>query len=315
MLLLKSKAFLSRLIGPLILIILLMTLDLKGMWQLLLDVNLGWILLAALISFSVLLTKIWRWQTIMAYQKLVVGIRPCFDIGMASFYLSMITPGRLGEASRAWFLEKQIGVSVSYGLSSVVLDRWFDVLALCLCCLGFLWFSPFPDLIRNSLALGIGGLGLLCLALMSRRFGQFFLKLVEHLPFLGKFRKHIDLFHDGFLALSWKAKGIVLLQTLMTCVLLSLQYYIVSHSMALSLGFVSVCLAVFLGNMMSYLPISVAGLGTREAAVLAVFSYFPVGNEAAMSFSLLVLLTSLLFNIPMGFLCLERLRKSSDGSL
>jgi len=49
------------------------------------------------------------------------------------------------------------------------------------------------------------------------------------------------------------------------------------------------------------LPISIAGIGTREAAYILVFNDLGFSNELAISYSVLILIICYLFNVVWGF--------------
>lgn len=310
-----GKSALKRLIGPTILVILLLSIDLKGMGALALQAHLGGIVFASLLSTSLLLSKVVRWNLLLKSQKVTIPFQRCLQIYLAANYLATITPGRVGEASKAWFIQKHTQTPLSYALSSVVLDRWFDVLLLSLGSLTLVWFSPFPALARNSLVLGTGALLLISVALVSQRFGHHLLKALNVHPALEKFHKPIQQFYEGFKHIPKPTLVFAFGLTCLAYTLITLQAFTVAKSLALpSVTYFSVCLAIFMGNMMSYLPFSVAGLGTREAAILLVFSNYPISNEHAMSFSLLFLMTSLLINIPMGYIALSQLQSLKNDN-
>jgi uncharacterized membrane protein YbhN (UPF0104 family) len=59
----------------------------------------------------------------------------------------------------------------------------------------------------------------------------------------------------------------------------------------LDAGVVPITFAVALGSLITLLPISISGLGTREAAMIAYLATVGIPAEAALSFSLLVFVT------------------------
>ncbi len=65
----------------------------------------------------------------------------------------------------------------------------------------------------------------------------------------------------------------------------------IAKSIDLDVAFATTSYAVALGSLTALLPISIAGLGTREAAIVAYLGTHDVSSEAALSFSLLVFVT------------------------
>ncbi len=64
--------------------------------------------------------------------------------------------------------------------------------------------------------------------------------------------------------------------------------YVIALSLGLPLSFFDVALISVLMAIVTFLPISIAGLGTREAAVVYLFSLFGLDKETAVLFSLLI---------------------------
>ena len=74
-------------------------------------------------------------------------------------------------------------------------------------------------------------------------------------------------------------------------------------------GFVTTSYAVALGSLITLLPISISGLGTREAVMIAYLGTAGISSEAALGFSLLVFFT---FYICGGLIGLVRLADQAD---
>ena len=77
-------------------------------------------------------------------------------------------------------------------------------------------------------------------------------------------------------------------------------YFLAKYTIALSLGlnlsFVNLTIVSVLIIMANILPISIAGLGTREAIIIYFFSLFSINKESALLFSLLILTTDIIIN-------------------
>ena len=79
--------------------------------------------------------------------------------------------------------------------------------------------------------------------------------------------------------------------TILAYALFFTQCYLLALALRLSVGFVTVSYAVALGGLVTLLPVSISGLGTREATIIAYLGTTGVPAETAMSFSLLVFAT------------------------
>ncbi|MBU1255770.1 flippase-like domain-containing protein, partial [Patescibacteria group bacterium] len=70
--------------------------------------------------------------------------------------------------------------------------------------------------------------------------------------------------------------------------------YAIALSLGLNLSFIDITIISSSMALMSILPISIAGLGTREATAIYFFSLFSLSKESALLFSLLVFTTDIL---------------------
>jgi hypothetical protein len=79
--------------------------------------------------------------------------------------------------------------------------------------------------------------------------------------------------------------------TVMAYLVYFTQCFILSKALAIEVSFTSVMFAVALGSLITLLPFSISGLGTREATIIAYLSTVGISPETALSFSFLVFVT------------------------
>jgi hypothetical protein len=142
-----------------------------------------WVAAAMLIYAANLTVRAWRWQLILR----PVAAIPYPIVARAllvGYGLNAVLPARLGELFRAEFFKKTFGLSRVWGLTSIVIERLFDGIAV-VCCLavGLLLATaakPNAGLLINVLVTGgvlFGAvlLAALCLSgsMMSRIVGRF----------------------------------------------------------------------------------------------------------------------------------------------
>jgi uncharacterized membrane protein YbhN (UPF0104 family) len=69
------------------------------------------------------------------------------------------------------------------------------------------------------------------------------------------------------------------------------QCYLLALALSLPIDIIRVSMAVALGSLVTLIPISISGLGTREAVIVAYLGNAGVAPEAALGFSFLVFAT------------------------
>ncbi|GAH55102.1 unnamed protein product, partial [marine sediment metagenome] len=88
--------------------------------------------------------------------------------------------------------------------------------------------------------------------------------------------------------------------TLVTYAIFFSQCYLLALSLNLSLSFLDIAVYMAVANLVVLIPVSIAGIGTRDATLIALFSLQGVSAEAALSYSLLVLFTFYICGAAMG---------------
>ena len=92
--------------------------------------NASLVLLAFAVNFSALFFKSWRWQRICRFIGFQVPFLDATRYWLASFSFGAVTPGRIGDLSRAFYLKRPKNVPFSRSLITVFVDRLFDVFTL-----------------------------------------------------------------------------------------------------------------------------------------------------------------------------------------
>jgi hypothetical protein len=62
-------------------------------------------------------------------------------------------------------------------------------------------------------------------------------------------------------------------------------------AMNLSINFINITLFMAISNLISFIPISISGLGTRDATLIYLFSLIGLKPELAVSYAFLVFIT------------------------
>lgn len=136
------------------------------------------------------LGRVFRWQALFDPYKPRWGqVFAALNVG---YFLSNITPARLGDVARAYLLGTIEKIPVARSISTVVVERALDGLTVVILLLALLPFIPNipPEWVTSGLilgAIGIGALILLAVVSMQRDRGVAFLrKLASPFKFLDR---------------------------------------------------------------------------------------------------------------------------------
>ena len=123
-----KKSWILQSIGILILVLILSKIDTRSTLTILKNTRLIYFILALPLGFVFLWIKAWRWKYLLEKQRIKTfkGFE-LFWIYTAAFYLSLLTPGKIGDFSKVFYLRAK-GYSVGKSLVTIFLDRIADIL-------------------------------------------------------------------------------------------------------------------------------------------------------------------------------------------
>jgi len=288
----KVKYFLQTL-GPIIFIYILFQIDYQLLFEEIKLLKWPFLILATFFMIFEIAIKSLRWQCILSSLGIMISKGKCLNLHWLGIFVGTITPGRLGELIKIYFLKNK-GYSAFRSFFSVILDRIIDIFVLLF--FGFLIFIFFlRDIGTYMIILSI--IFLLIIILIFLLFDQrswlnkFFGKTIQKI-FPVDFKNYSRFTFSKL----WKGiKSLEKKQVIYFLIYLSIGWlfyfssrYFIALSLGLDLSFVNISIISILVAIVTILPISVAGLGTREAAVIYLFGLFSLTKETALLFSLLI---------------------------
>jgi len=247
---------------------------------------------AGFVALDIVL-KSFRWQTVLAALDIIVSKTYSISLYWLGLLIGLITPGKLGELIKIYFLKNK-GYSIFRSFLSIIIDRISDIFILLgMGCLIFLFFL-------NEIGIYISFFGLILILVIvfvfllinekswvHKIFGRF-VKKVLPIDFNDYNRFTFKKLREGIRNLENKKILYFFVYLAASWIIYFSARYAVSLSLGLGLSFVRVAIICSLMAIVSILPISVAGLGTREVSVIYLFGLFGLDKETAVLFSLLV---------------------------
>lgn len=258
------------------------------------------ILFAILIIPLILVMQTWKWQAILKIQGINVSFWRLLKIQSIGIYYGTLTPGRAGSLFKSLHLKKELNTPAMELTSSVILERLLDFICVCSLALvgAFIFVSGTGNRSSNLLTailivMVIFALGLV--VIMNKRYFLFFRRLFN--PIIPrKLNDNLDTYIDSFYRRMIK-KSDLLYPTFLTVITWLITYlggYVIVLSLQIKMSFFIFMCLYALGTIISLIPITVGGLGTREFALIALFQPFGIPKEAAFTISILSFLLYLL---------------------
>jgi uncharacterized protein (TIRG00374 family) len=283
---------LLRLLGPIIFVLLLIrVVDTKATLSILTDIRPDMALVSIILFPAVNAALTIRWWLICRRLELNVSFNWLFQINYVSWFLSALPLVGISPLSKLLYLKAE-RKPTSLSVVSIACDKLFDVLGLAVFGLFGLAYLPGGALEETyfwTVPVGVV-LPILILLLFGRNIWSILMQFFKR--YTGKRLQKIggDLEEDlkGFWS-GFNVRFFILILGISIAigVLRSLVLYILAVALGINVGFglIVACRAVI--GIVNVIPISISGLGTRDAVLLMTLPLAGVSKEAAIALGLL----------------------------
>ncbi len=302
----KYLPWLLRLLGPTLLAVFLINSDLSKLYTILLGAHLWPIILSLLLLPPFLVIKAWRWQRLLREMDLDLPLTTAVGLYIVGIFLGATTPGQAGDLVKAWYLRDR-GQPLAPAMLSVVLDRLFDLIVMSV--LGTLGIFALGSLLpsrelQTALVIAMG-IGLIILTAVLAVRGPREWMLTQALPIVlpKRLQTSLQRWNDQLSTLTLNPR-LVFSITIASLISAGFTFYrlwllFVALDVYIPL-YVVVGISALIA-VLQVLPISISGVGVRDAALIAVMLPYGYSQEQALSVSALFLLLNLQ-HILVGFI-------------
>jgi uncharacterized protein (TIRG00374 family) len=306
-----EKSRLVPLLGIIIFVAVLMNTDLLLIIDTLLAARIDLILFVILLHVPVILLKAWKWKILTHAYGNSPGIFRFVYSWLVGFVIGMVTPGRLGEISKVYYLKDNF--SFGKGIATVAVDRIIDIIVLfILAILGIITFL-YGRVLQNEIVY------MLIILFSAFLFSVYF--VFSRSGSVKKYSKPIfkrlvpkrmksgmkAAFHEFYQGLNEikKRKGIVIASFSLTVIswfLAIFQFELIAISLSLQIDYFFLLSVMPIITLLDALPISFSGLGTREVALIFIFGLIGISIESTISFSIMVFMLGYMVYVPLALI-------------
>ncbi|MCB0308293.1 MAG: flippase-like domain-containing protein [Bdellovibrionales bacterium] len=228
------------------------------------QLKVSYLIIALVFDFLCIISKSQLWRALIEiYSKM--SRQYAFRLYVMGLAMNSILPFRMGDLGKSMFLAKDRNVHFRDALTSVLAEGGLQIAAIILLATVIVFLEPNP-LLENSLLLVSGSLFVGMLILLGfKKLDYAFLKI-----------PHISL---KFSMMGWSVLSLVFY-------ILSVMYTLKSCGIILPY-LASILLIVFL-TLSAVIPAAPGRLGTFEATVLLVLTWFKVPFSQAIGFALVL---------------------------
>ncbi|HEY9462476.1 MAG TPA: lysylphosphatidylglycerol synthase transmembrane domain-containing protein [Vicinamibacterales bacterium] len=291
----KRGALLSLLVSGGLIYLLYRTLNLRQVGEALLTADRLWLVISIAMILPITALRAIRFFWV-APAGALPGIGEAFRLTLVSAALNVFVPAKAGDLIKSYFVAKRGRTTTGVAIAIIVYERLCDMFGLIFWCL-LGWFVGRPEVtsLPTAFWLLLGGLGALCgiLILSETAAGLWRALMMRMIPEGGARARKLRKVRQ--LAVGWPDLLEVLRSRRQWIVPFSLllwfahlfQIWLFTITLSLHVPF-TVCASLSaIALMAGQLPLTVAGLGTRDVALVVLLAAY-VAPESAAAMGVLI---------------------------
>ena len=236
-----------------------------------------------------------RWQLLMKAQNINYSLKDSTIMYAAALYIGALTPGRIGDFIKVFYL-KGDGHPFGKSFATVLLDRLFDLISLFL--LGYagmlLFIAFFEKAIIILSCIFVGTILLIIFFIYKRDYSIGILEYISSNFIPERYKENAKTgFSDlcnGIKTLNTNQLTLATFMTFFAWVIYFITMYLFALSIDINIPFLYLATCVSISAVITLIPISISGIGTRDATLVILFSYLGLSKESAIAFSMMILL-------------------------
>lgn len=277
------------LIGLSLFIFVLYRIDIGKSINMLMKVNIMWLSIAAILVFPLILAKAYRWKLLLKAQDIDLSLWKLARLFCIGLWGGFVAIGQLGDFIKVIYLKNE-GFSLAKSFMSVFIDRIFDLVILII--FAYAGIFILPQLFHHQMLLlsFVSCIVLLVVVFVIRKRRFVVSKVCSYLlsrKFINKTK------FDNLLNITIGSREYLLralLFSFIPAIIYLLRIYLLAVGVNIDMPYYYLIACIAIASIVSIIPISICGIGTRDAALVFLFSLLGENREAAVSLSLLMLL-------------------------
>ncbi len=276
-------------VGPVVLVALFSMIGFEAVGAVLKGADRVAVGLALAMAVPALLLRSWRWKLLLGPDGDGMNYREVTAVFAHAVFVGTATPGRIGEFLKILHLRER-GIPTGRALASVLLDRLLDVgLLLVMATAGLALLVGGSDVVVGVAAVGLFVVAIWLAKILvcgapADQMGRFLAPVAPQ-----KLAEPVARLRCGLCeALDALPRRALAGGVLLTLVAWGINYF-ANYQLALAIGlplsYFEVAGISAVASLVVLLPISVAGAGTRDVAMVALLAAYGIGEAQAVALS------------------------------
>jgi uncharacterized protein (TIRG00374 family) len=279
-----------RFIGPVIVVLAIWWAGPAKVWGVLSSADAGVVAGVITMSIPMVLIKGIRWRTLLGGYGVNLGFAESVSMYATGIVFSAVTPGRVGDMVKILMLIKR-GCSAGKAIACNILDRLFDVTLVVIAGYAGMWYfsGQFGAHLHVVNIIIVVVVGLLVVFVLKRHLiEKMAIKLIP-MQYQAAARESWNEIVGGF----WRnPAGRLFSLVFWTVVFWGVWFcamYLCAAALKLDVSFTYMSACAAMAMVISLLPITVAGVGTRDAAFILLLGQIGIERQESLALSALIL--------------------------
>ncbi|MBD3313497.1 flippase-like domain-containing protein [Candidatus Woesearchaeota archaeon] len=283
------------------------------------NLTLSVIVLALALTTINIMIRTYRWDIILKHLKpCKVPYASMLSYTFAGSFLANITPGKVGELGKSYFLKKTHGVGLRYGLSSIAIDKVSDILVTgCVAVFFFLYFVLKVKLIFTIMWMAAFIALIVTVIIAAKIFSGRIMKMGLAKRFMKKKKLTPDEVNQIFKAMAsphFLAK--VILISAVLWLVGAYRLMIIGNSIGIEMAYIYYVMVLSISLLIGGLSFIPSGIGINDAVMIFLFNLMGGSLELYGAATLANTILSVVFvNLVGGILLITLLGKVRESRI
>jgi uncharacterized protein (TIRG00374 family) len=270
------KKLISLFFSALILAALYWRIDFVHLIAIIKKSNLSWLLVSLLMNIPLVLATSWRLRELMPV-KAKIKMKEANRLILMASVLNMVLPSKMGDVAKAYFMTERGHMKGSLSLALVIFEKACDMLSLLLWCAGALLFYPDKSPLFQLITIAIAGAFVVGTTILcSGRFAHVCFTIVRWIaPGTVKSKlTSLQASWEEMQAYFWQDKArfmVITGSSIFIWLLHLLQIWFFILTLNSSTPFWANLALSPLAILAGLVPLTFAGVGTRDAAIVMLY--------------------------------------------
>jgi len=233
------------------------------------------IVYAVMLTFINMIIRAWRWDIILAnFEQAKIRFIRLLGYTFAGGFLANITPGKIGELGKSYFLKRNHGISLRHGLPSIMIEKLADIIVTA----GIAIFFIFSFIYKlNIFYTCIILLAYIILVIAGFLLTKLFSYKITNIGFIKRFMqkknlepKEVDYIFARMSGFGFISKTVIL--TFIIWIIGAWRLMIIGEALGIKLSFIYYIMIIAISLFVGGISLIPSGIGINDAVMIYLFN-------------------------------------------